>query len=110
MLSLCVLALRLDVLNAEPLHERKLVVVQIDDRPLAIAVDGVRAPEAFAAEDVIEGGSGGGVIARPVEGLLALVKTPRGLVPVVEPKTFLSANPLQRLSERLMRSDDPLAR
>jgi len=104
------LALRLEIANAEPFHERKLVVVQVDDWPLAIAVDGVRAPEAFAAHDVLETATGAGDPGSGIEGLLAFVRTPRGAVPVVEPKAFLSVEPLRRLSERLTRSDDSLAR
>ena len=105
------LALRLDVANTEPLHERKLVVVDVEDRLLALAVDCVRAPESFAASDIVGRDRTGGVEPGPFsEGLLATVKTPRGPVPVVDPRSLSSADLLWRLPDRPTRTDDPFSR
>jgi CheY-like chemotaxis protein len=96
------LALRLAVPYAEPLHERKLVVAGIDERLIALAVDRIRAPEAFAAADVLRRADIGGSDHTPLTRvLLAIVKTQRGPIPVVPPDAFLSAELVFQLFEGL---------
>lgn len=96
------LASRLGAAYVEPLHERKLVVIEVDGRLLAVAVDGVRAPEAFLGEDVVPKGRIGGADHAPlVDVLVVIVKTPRGPVPVVNPTALLSIQLLDSLGERL---------
>jgi CheY-like chemotaxis protein/chemotaxis signal transduction protein len=96
------LALRLNVPHLEPLHERKLIVCAIGDRLLAISVDRVRDPEVFPAADVLLPTQIGGTEHPPIrEVLLAIVKTQRGAVPVIDPHALLSAPLLDRLVEAL---------
>jgi CheY-like chemotaxis protein len=94
------LARRLEVASAELLHERKLVVLNVEDRWLALAVDRVREPEEFLPADVLAPGRIGGAEHAPLaEALAAFVKTVRGPIPVVAPKSLLSAELLGQLSQ-----------
>jgi chemotaxis signal transduction protein len=96
------LARRLDLSNDEALQERKLVVLHIDERWLAVSVDRVREPEEFLPADVLVQGQIGGAEHAPLDDVLAaFVKTTRGQIPVVEPKALLSAELLGRLSQVL---------
>jgi chemotaxis signal transduction protein len=90
------LAARLGVANAAPLLDRKVVVVETGDAPLAICVDQVRDPEEFAR---------GAVFAPPRAGdddpwrgtVRAMVRTPHGAMPVLDPAALVSARRLRRL-------------
>ncbi len=93
------LALRLGVAHTEPLQERKLIVLGIDERLCAISVDELRAPEVLSADDVFRDARSGAARRTELpEGLLAIVKTPRGLVPIVEARVLLSADLVLRLA------------
>jgi CheY-like chemotaxis protein/chemotaxis signal transduction protein len=96
------LARRLGVENAQPLIERKLVVVERDGARIAVCVDDVRDPEELAAEDVTPkerlGGSQHGALR---EALLGVAKTPRGALPLIDPRALLSRELLRKLAAGL---------
>ena len=83
------LALALSEEHAEPLAERKLVVLDIGDRCLAISVDSAREPEVFPVRSVES------------EALVTQVKTAAGPIPVIGPRALLSPEPLRRLADAL---------
>lgn len=92
-------ALRLGVAHAQPLAERKLVVIGAGDVQLALCVDQVRDPEEFAPEEVVSAGRlGGSQLGQLGNALLAMVKTARGPLPVVDPQAFLSRELVRRLT------------
>jgi CheY-like chemotaxis protein/chemotaxis signal transduction protein len=91
-------ALRLGVEHAQPVQERKLVVVGRDQVQLALCVDEVRDPEEFTPEEIVMhdllGGAEHGLLAAA---LIAMAKTARGPLPVVDPAAFLSKELVRRL-------------
>jgi CheY-like chemotaxis protein len=93
------LARRFGLEHAQPVLERKLVVVERDGARMAICVDDVRDPEEFPAEDVTPrdqlGGSEHGALR---EALLGVAKTPRGQLPLIEPRALLSREMLRKLA------------
>ncbi len=99
------LARRLGVEHAEPIVERKLVVLAGEAVPLALCVDRVRDPEEFAAEDVTSrelmaaGAAGAPTEGALAEALVALVRTSRGPLPFVDPRALLPADLLRKLPE-----------
>jgi CheY-like chemotaxis protein len=82
------------------IEERKLVLVQCGEHRLALCVDEVRDPEELPREHVLPPtalpGAQHGVLARA---LVAVVRTSRGLVPVVDPRALASAKLLRELSD-----------
>jgi CheY-like chemotaxis protein/chemotaxis signal transduction protein len=96
------LARRLGVEHAQPLLERKLVVVQRDGARLALCVDDVRDPEELAAGDVTPpdrlGGSQHGALR---EALLGIAKTARGALPLIDPRALVSRELLRKLVDGL---------
>ncbi len=98
---LCVLDLpeRLGQRHKSALLERKLVILEQGGKRLALCVDAVKDPEEFAAKDVtpknrlmgVEGG-------RLQEFLVALVRTPTGVMPVVDPIALISPSLLRALA------------
>ncbi len=98
------LPLRLGVAHARPLPERKLVVVDCDGSRLALCVDEVRDPEEIPEGELTPRGQlAGSQHGALQEALLAVVKTPRGLLPVVEPRALLSPDLLRRIAAGLGR-------
>ena len=93
---------RLGVEHARPLVERKLVVVDWAGARLALCVDEVRDPEEISPGDLTPreqlGGSQHGALQ---EALLGVVKTPRGLLPVVDPRALLSPELLRKIAAGL---------
>lgn len=96
------LARRLGVQNAQPVLERKLVVVQRDGARLALCVDDVRDPEELASTDVTPpqqlGGSQHGALK---EALLGMAKTARGSLPLIDPRALVSRELLRKLAAGL---------
>jgi CheY-like chemotaxis protein/chemotaxis signal transduction protein len=96
------LARRLGVEHAQPLLERKLVVVERDGARIAVCVDEVRDPEELAAGDVTPndrlGGSQHGALR---EALLGVAKTPRGALPLIDPRALVSRELLRKLASGL---------
>ena len=96
------LPLRLGVGHTLPLGERKLVVVDCGGARLALCVDEVRDPEEILKGDLTPrerlAGSQHGALQ---EALLAVVKTPRGLLPVVNPRALLSPELLRKIAAGL---------
>ena len=93
---------RLGVEHLRPRVERKLVVVNCDGARLALCVDEVRDPEEIPRGDLTPraqlAGSQHGSLQ---EALLAVVKTPRGLLPVVDPRALLSPELLRKIAAGL---------
>jgi CheY-like chemotaxis protein len=96
------LARRLGVEHAQPVVERKLVVVERDGVRIALCVDEVRDPEELAPDDVTPrerlGGSQHGALE---QALLAVVKTARGSLPLIEPRALVSRQLLRKLAAGL---------
>jgi CheY-like chemotaxis protein/chemotaxis signal transduction protein len=93
------LARRLGVEHAQPVLERKLVVVQREGARLALCVDDVRDPEELTASEVTPreklGGSGHGALQ---DALLGVAKTPRGPLPLIDPRALISRALLRKLA------------
>jgi CheY-like chemotaxis protein len=95
------LARRLGRKHALPVEERKLVVVDCESVPLALCVDEVRDPEELAPEQVVRRGAIAGAEHGPLrEALVAMVRTGRGPLPVVDPRALVS----RRLCAELARA------
>ena len=96
------LARRLGVEHAQPVVERKLVVVDCDGTRIALCVDDVRDPEELAEGDVVPrerlGGSRHGALQ---EALVGIAKTARGALPLVDPKALVSRELLRKLAHGL---------
>jgi chemotaxis signal transduction protein len=96
------LALRLGLKHQKPLAERFLVVVQHEGRKLALCVDDVCDPEELPpgawVPHTLLGGAEHGQLG---EALRGLAQTPKGLLPIVEPKALVSRELLARLAAEL---------
>jgi CheY-like chemotaxis protein len=89
----CVLdmAARLGTSSKVPRLEQKLVVVRHEDQKLALKVDKVEDPEEFAKEAVVPRSQlGGAQVGVLKELLVAMVRTSRGALPVMDPKSLLA--------------------
>jgi CheY-like chemotaxis protein len=90
------------------IEERKLVLVTCDRHKLALCVDDVRDPEELPRDRVLEAdalpGAQHGVLK---DALVAVVRTPRGAVPIVEPRALASAKLLRDLSTTLRAEVSP---
>src|SRR5919202_926051 len=84
------LARRLGVEHAQPLVERKLVVVERDGARIALCVDDVRDPEELPEDAVTRrenlGGSQHGTLE---QALVGVAKTARGSVPIIDPRALI---------------------
>ncbi len=90
------LAARLGVAHAVTLLDRKIVVVDAGQGPLALCVDQVRDPEEFAPSAVFAPPGAGE--AGPLRGIVrAMVRTSSGAMPVLEPAALVSPRLLRRL-------------
>jgi chemotaxis signal transduction protein len=96
------LARRLGVEHGQPLLERKLVVVECEGARIALCVDDIRDPEELAAGDVVPrdqlGGSQHGALQ---DALLGVAKTPRGALPLIDPRALISRELLRKLAAGL---------
>jgi CheY-like chemotaxis protein len=93
------LAARLGVEHAAPLVERKLVVLRQQALRLALCVDDVRDPEEVEMENVAPrdrvGGASHGELR---ETLVAVIRTTRGSIPLVDPRAFATPALLDALA------------
>jgi CheY-like chemotaxis protein len=88
----------LRVESALPLQERKLLVIEHQGLTLALGVDKVRDPAEFPPEAVTVRDQLVGAQSRLVaSGLTALIRTPSGMLPVVDPGAFFSRRLVQGL-------------
>jgi CheY-like chemotaxis protein len=97
----CVLdmAARLSTAFALPRAERKLVVIAHGGRSVALCVDRVRDPEEATAAQLVAPSRLGGAEAGQLQDLLcAIVLTPDGPVPVLEPARLITGGELQGLA------------
>ena len=96
------LARRLGLPHRSPIGERKLVVVECGAQRLALCVDGVRDPEDLPREQVLPRGAVAGAEHGPLrDALIAVARTARGAVPVVDPRALASPRLLRELSKAL---------
>ena len=96
------LARRLGLTHTQPLDERKLVVVDCGERRLALCVDEVRDPEELAREQVLPRESLAGAEHGPLrDALVAVARTSRGLLPVIDPRALASRALLRELWQAL---------
>ena len=96
------LARRLGLSHLVPMAERKLVVVDCGEQQLALCVDAVRDPEELPREQVLPRESVAGAEHGPLrEALVAVVRTARGAVSIVDPRALASARLLRELSKVL---------
>jgi CheY-like chemotaxis protein len=90
---------RFGLTHRAAIEERKLVLVQSGEHRLALCVDDVRDPEELAREHLLPPdalpGAQDGVLAKA---LVAVARTSRGVVPVVDPRALASAKLLRDLS------------
>ncbi len=96
------LARRLGVEHAQAVADRKLVVVRRDGARLAVCVDGVRDPEELAQAELTPrerlGGTEHGALQ---DALVAVARTSRGPVPIVDPRALVSRELLRKLASGL---------
>ncbi|MDP9035586.1 MAG: chemotaxis protein CheW [Myxococcota bacterium] len=90
--------------HSEPIHERKLIVANICERTLALCADRVRDPESFGPHDILSRRAIGGADHAVV---IAMVKTPHGPLPVIDPTTVISQEGLDRLCAALIAPPAP---
>ena len=96
------LARRLGLAHREPISDRKLVVTQCGPQRLALCVDLVRDPEELPREQVLSREGVAGAEHGPLrDALIAVVRTARGAVPVVDPRALASARLLRELAKAL---------
>jgi CheY-like chemotaxis protein/chemotaxis signal transduction protein len=102
--TVCVLDLAqmLGVEHREPLQNRKLVIVQHEQLLLALCVDAVRDPQEFSSSEVILPGQLAGTKHGSLpQVLLAVARTDRGPLAIVDPVALLSPPLLRDLSEAI---------
>lgn len=104
------LARRLGVQHVMPVLERKLVVIEREGARLALCVDDVRDPEELLQSDVTPREKLGGVeFGELQEALLGIARTPRGPLPLVDPRALLSRDLLRKLAAGLRAQVSPEA-
>ncbi|HWE25014.1 MAG TPA: response regulator [Myxococcales bacterium] len=91
---------RLGLDHRSPILDRKLVLVRCGEHRIALCVDDVRDPEELPREQVLPptalpGAQHGALSAA----LVAVVRTSRGVVPVIDPRSLASPKLLRQLSE-----------
>ena len=96
------LARRIGQDHVMPVHERKLVVVECDGALLALCVDDVRDPEELPAGEITPREKLAGSQHGPLQdALIAVAKTARGPLPIVDPRALLSRDLLRKLAASL---------
>lgn len=88
---------RLGLEHLAPILDRKLVIVSEGGLSIAVSVDGVRDPEEIPKANVVMRGGLGGAGVPEFETLRAMVRTPRGHLPVVETRALLNAATLEEV-------------
>ena len=92
------LATRLGVVHLLPFVERKVLMFDRRVVPFAIQVDQVEDPETFEAGDIRSAAELGLIDAGALGELVtAVVRTERGLRPIIDPRTLVSRRALQEL-------------
>jgi chemotaxis signal transduction protein len=93
---------RLGVAHRASIEERKLVVVDCGEQKLALCVDDVRDPEEVPRDRVLAAndlpGSQYGALK---DSLVAVVRTARGAISVIDPRALASAGTLRKISAAL---------
>src|SRR5438105_576443 len=85
-----------------PVHERKLVVVDCDGARLALCVDDVRDPEELSAGEITPREKLAGTQHGPLQdSLIAVARTQRGPLPIVDPRALISRELLRKLAAGL---------
>ena len=93
---------RLGVEHTEAVLDRKLVVIEDRGVRLAICVDAVRDPEEIPAADLLRPEQLGGSQHGPMqEALVAVARTSRGPLPIIDPRALLSRDLLRKLAGQL---------
>jgi chemotaxis signal transduction protein len=93
---------RLGLSHTAALPDRKLVVVECGAQRLALCVDGVRDPEELPPDRVLSRGAVAGAEHGPLrDALIAVLRTSRGAVPVIDPRALASARLLNELAKAL---------
>jgi chemotaxis signal transduction protein len=96
------LSRRLGRKHALPLEERKLVVIECESAPLALCVDEVRDPEELGRDQVVPRQEVAGSEHGPLrEALVALARTARGPLPIIDPRALVSRRLLAELAQAL---------
>lgn len=90
------LATRLGVEHAQPVLERKMIIVEQGGLRLGVCVDRVRDPEEIPPADASPVGE-----AMHIDGVQSVVKTSRGPVPVLSPHALLSRGVRRELEDLL---------
>jgi len=99
---------RLGVAHARRIEERQLVVVRDGEQRLALCIDAVHDPEELPLSALLPASALGGAehgLLR--EGLRAIAKSSRGIVPVLEPGTLASRTLLAELATSLRNGEMP---
>jgi len=93
---------RLGFAHTAAITDRKLVVVECGPQRLALCVDGVRDPEELPREQVMPRDGVAGAEHGPLrDALIAVVRTGRGAVPVIDPRALASPKLLRELTKAL---------
>ena len=96
------LARRFGTEHAAPLADRMLVVIEHDGARLALCVDSVRDPEELVAADLTRREELGGAEHGPLqEALIAVARTARGPLPVLDPRALISRELLRKVAAAL---------
>ncbi len=101
--AVCVLdvARRLGLEHRVPLRERMLVIIYVEDTPLALCVDRVQDPEEFSSAD-IERRLGGAEHGLLKDGLIGMLRVGQGrALPLLDPRVFIARGLLRELPEML---------
>lgn len=96
----CILdmARRLGVEHTESVVDRKLIVVSHENTLIGLCVDLIRDPEEYPPEEIMWHKQVGGADHGPLsEALMAIVKTARGPLPIIETKSLLSKKLLREI-------------
>jgi CheY-like chemotaxis protein len=96
------LSRRLGVAHRAPIADRKLLVVECGANRLALCVDEVRDPEELPREQVLPREAVAGGEHGPLrDALVAVVRTARGAVPVIDPRSLASPKLLREVAKAL---------
>lgn len=96
------LARRLGLEHRNRLVDRKLVVVSHSGQKLALSVDSIKDPEELLRADVtLQDDLGGSEHGLLKEALIGMARTPRGQIPLVDPRALVSPQLLEELAQFL---------
>lgn len=95
-------ARRLGLTHRAAVADRKLLVVECGAQRLALCLDEVRDPEELPREQVLPREAVAGAEHGPLrDALVAVVRTARGAVPVIDPRALASSKLLRELTKAL---------